>query len=116
MEHFNTAPDFPQSKAEVDALDDEALEVFMGMCEAEPAEPDSCLACYAYMVSQDRDEKAAPRDELLGKMAQRVQPIAHDFTRNMGYIAPEELPQRVANLIFQVVSLCAAVAKEAQDA
>jgi hypothetical protein len=62
-EHFNTAPDLPQTKAAVDAMTDEELDVFMGLCSVEPADYDGCLACYAYEVAQDREAAAKKRNE-----------------------------------------------------
>lgn len=55
MEHFNTDEGYPQTQAEVDEASTETLDAFMGLCDAEPAEPDKCLACYAYIVYCERE-------------------------------------------------------------
>jgi len=59
-------PDYPQSRAAVEAMSVEQMYDFAGNCDYEPAEPDVCLACYAYMLAQERDvaEKSAMTDPL----------------------------------------------------
>lgn len=58
MGHFNTRLGWPQTRTEVDALSSVALGDFMGMCDVEPADYDGCLACYAYEVMQEREDRA----------------------------------------------------------
>lgn len=60
-DHFNTAPGMPQTRAEVNRLDNDTLTDFMGRCVVEPSDFDNCLACYAYQVAQMREaEQATP--------------------------------------------------------
>lgn len=59
MDHFNTGEGWPQSRAEVEALSAEDIFEFMGCCAEEPADPDDCLACYAYMYSTQEKVEAA---------------------------------------------------------
>ena len=61
MTHYNTSERYPQTRAEVAAADTEMLVAFMGECPVEPADPDECLACYAYMVVQKRSHATARR-------------------------------------------------------
>jgi NTP pyrophosphatase (non-canonical NTP hydrolase) len=63
-QHYNTGPGYPQSKAEVEALYDEALQAFMGECSVEPADPNTCLACYAYLHWNDRQVAACNESEV----------------------------------------------------
>jgi len=63
--HYNTDSEHPQSKAEVEALSNTELDDFMGFCDAEPADFENCLACFAYLVSQYRD---SPKDRELRKL------------------------------------------------
>lgn len=53
--HFNTSPDWPQTREEVERLDLAGLFDFMAMCDVEPADYDGCLACYAYELAQERE-------------------------------------------------------------
>ena len=46
--HFHTEGAYPRTRAEVRALTHNELNVFMSECDAEPADFDNCLACYAY--------------------------------------------------------------------
>lgn len=58
-EHLHTTDiptHLPQTAAAVYASDDETLDELMALCAAEPAEPDTCLGCLAYLVMCERDE------------------------------------------------------------
>lgn len=63
-DHFNTGPGFPQTRAEVEAASDEVLGHLMGRCGVEPADPDVCLACYAYTLLSGREQAQAKRTKL----------------------------------------------------
>lgn len=41
----------------------EQLDEAMAVCHEEPAEPDDCLACYAYMVAQERSAQQVPAND-----------------------------------------------------
>lgn len=59
-EHFNTAGSWPTTREGVRKLADHHLIEFAGECEVEPADPDACLACYAYLLYQEH-EAAKPK-------------------------------------------------------
>lgn len=63
-EHYNTGPGLPQTQTEVVTATDEVLDDLMGRCPVEPADPQACLACFAYMVMQRRE--AERRNEVPG--------------------------------------------------
>lgn len=56
--HFDTAPGWPATRAEVEATVTPRLNDFMAKCSLEPADFERCLACYAYEVVQKREEAA----------------------------------------------------------
>lgn len=108
MSHFNTGPGLPQTRAEVDTLTDEGLEDFMAFCGVEPADFDSCLACYAYGVAQDREAKASalpspaaptiPVADLWAALGRKSDDLAPYLADHGAEAVSEELLRSVRNL------------------
>jgi hypothetical protein len=57
-EHYDKDPDgtAPRTLQDLDAMGTLALWAFAENCTAEPAEPEKCLACAAYLLVQQRED------------------------------------------------------------
>jgi hypothetical protein len=60
--HLNTTTEWPQTRAEVELASADVLTDFMSCCHVEPADFDNCLACYAYLVVQNRESQEQDND------------------------------------------------------